>query len=153
MTQTQYNDLRKIPFDQLIDRFAKTYYEFYGTLKMQDIFFEIDNSIKIQRYIKSRTDGDLPQADEILSVLRSHPYFFFSRAGSRCVAALNIFLLWENKYNKLNKFLDAQSSAKLCVDIIAVTLDKTLLIDKSLFSYFFKEISTENNAIMPYQLA
>lgn len=153
MTQTQYDDLLNIPFDQLIDRFVKKYYEFYGTLKMEDIFFEIDNSTKIQNYIKSRTADTPPKAAEIFNLLRSNSYFFFSRAGSRCVAALIVLLSWEDKYNRHDLILDANDLIKLCADIISLTLNKTLLIDKKVFDSFFHEIATGENDLANYQLA
>jgi hypothetical protein len=153
MTQDQYDSLLKVPTDQLIDSFVKKYYEFYGTSKMEDIFFEVENCTKIQNYIESRSVDNTPNAVDILRLLKSIPYFFFSRAGSRCVAAFSILLSWEDRYNRRMRILDNEELTKLCAHIIALILSKTLLIDKKIFDNFFLEISTEEENLVGYQLA
>ena|ERR1700761_2788085 len=141
MEGTIYSNVSNLSFDKLIDLVTKDYYDEYGEYRIQEIFTKLEKSNRIQEYIDSRTCTSSPNAKEIISLLNTIPFFIFSRQQSKCVAALHILLMWENRYNHGEDALNNIELMSISSEIIQTTLKGKILLEKLLNQVFFKQLT------------
>lgn len=138
---TLHDNMLKFADGYLVKLFFDQYANEYGEKKAKDIFLKVQDSGKVDHYIKAIVRDNIKPSPKGLGVLlNTIPYFMFSKSETLCLGGLAIFNLWKSNADPYDEIYSDDEMASICADYIVMCSKMKIKIGDDTFMRFFKTI-------------
>jgi len=90
ITQTDHNNFRKIPFEDVIDIIGKQYIFDYGESKAIDVLRKMGDAPKVaELFFRIHVQKKMPTPNELLYFINGLSFYLFAKSETICLAAVS----------------------------------------------------------------
>ena len=140
---TTYSTMLNFTSDALANIFLEQYQFEIGEKKCIEIVRKVEDSEKVNQYIKNIINGDLkPSPKGLMILMNTISYFMFAKEETLCLGGLATFSLWKSHCGAIKNYFDDGNleDARICADFIMECSKNKYNKSDNFFTRFFRKI-------------